>query len=347
MLPTQAIKAEAHRLGFTMAGITTPHPPPHWPMYKHWLALGRNASMVYLNDARRADPHLVLPECRSILVVALAYTNHGNTSQNPDSSQVTESDRGRVASYAWGRDYHFVFPERMKKLVTFIENQVGEAVVHRWYTDTGPLLERDLAQRAGLGWIGKNTCLINPRIGSFFLLGEILLAIELEPDAPFTPDRCGTCTRCISACPTGCIQTDRTIDAGRCISYLTIENKNEIPLEMRPLMGNLVFGCDICQQVCPWNRFSAEKVDPAFNARPGVPYPKLEEELVLTRMEFKNKFMENPVLRSKWRGYLRNIAVAIGNSGNPVFVQMLETAAQIDDPLIRDHATWALKQIEK
>ena len=171
------------------------------------------------------------------------------------SRQQLEQTRGYIAAYARGHDYHMVIPERLKKLGAFIETQVGSALSYRYYTDTGPLLERDLAQRAGLGWIGKNTCLINPRFGSYFLLAEILLGIELEPDTPFTADRCGTCSRCISACPTGCILPDRTIDARRCLSYLTIENKDEIPLDLRPKLGNRVFGCDICQQVCPWNRF--------------------------------------------------------------------------------------------
>ena len=170
----------------------------------------------------------------------------------------------RIASYAHGDDYHDILPARMKELVQFIEEQVGGPVQNRYYTDTGPILERDLAQRAGIGWIGKNTCLINPKQGSYFLLSEILLDLELEPDPPFTTDHCGTCTRCIEACPTDCILPNRTLDARRCISYLTIELKDDIPLELRDKIGDWVFGCDICQQVCPWNRFAAEG-DPAFD----------------------------------------------------------------------------------
>ena len=345
---TQAIKGEARRLGFILTGITTPDPPPHWSVYQHWLALGRHASMNYLNDLRRADPLLVLPECRSILMLAMRYPNpKSNGPLIPLSQQIPEQGRGIVAAYAWGRDYHTVIPERLKALVTFIETRSGAPSKHRWYTDTGPLLERDLAQRAGLGWIGKNTCLINPEIGSFFLLAEILLGIELEPDTPFTADRCGTCSRCIKACPTGCIQSDRTIDARRCVSYLTIENRNEIPSDLRVQLGNRVFGCDICQQICPWNRFAEEDHDPAFDAQAGIFDPVLVEDLALTPQEFNRKFKQNPVLRSKRRGYLRNVAVALGNLGDPAARPALEKAVQKDEPLIREHASWALEQIQK
>lgn len=345
---TQAIKIEAHRLGFALAGITTHDPPPHWPVYERWLALGRHGSMNYLNDLRRADPLLVLPECRSILMLAMRYPNPIlNSPLLPLSQRVPEQRRGYIAAYAWGRDYHTVIPERLKTLARFIETQTGAPLKHRWYTDTGPLLERDLAQRAGLGWIGKNTCLINPGIGSFFLLAEILLGIELEPDSPFTADRCGTCSRCIKACPTGCIQSDRTIDALRCVSYLTIENRNEIPSDLRVHLGNRVFGCDICQQICPWNRFADDDHDPAFDAQPGIFNPVLVEDLALTPQEFNRKFKQNPVLRSKRRGYLRNVAVALGNIRDPAALPTLEKAVQNNEPLIREHAAWALEQIHK
>jgi epoxyqueuosine reductase len=333
---------EAHRLGFALTGITTPDPPPHWPVFQDWLSMGRHGSMDYLADHRRADPRLVLPECRSILVLAVSYADPG--SEMPIDSP---SPAGRVAAYAWGRDYHLVLPERLKTLASFIEAQVGSPVPHRGYTDTGPLLERDLAQRAGLGWIGKNTCLIHPKIGSSFLLAEILLGIELEPDKPFSDDRCGTCSRCITACPTGCILPDRTLNAQRCLSYLTIENKNEIPHDLRPYMGNRVFGCDICQRVCPWNRFANQEHDPAFKARSNLPNPDLIPELALMPQEFQRKFKDNPVLRCKRRGYLRNVAVALGNSGDSAALPVLEKAARDNEPLIQEHAVWALEQIRK
>jgi epoxyqueuosine reductase len=339
---TQAVKNEARRLGFSLAGVTTAEPPPHWPTYERWLSMGRHGTMDYLADPRRADPRLVLSECRSILVLAVSYADPG-----PAVQKELARPTGHVAAYAWGLDYHLVLPERLKTLASFIKTQVGSPVPHRWYTDTGPLLERDLAQRAGLGWIGKNTCLIHPKIGSNFLLTEILLGIELEVDEPFRADRCGKCTRCITACPTSCILSDRTLDSRRCLSYLTIENRNEIPPEMRPHLGNRVFGCDICQQVCPWNRFANQERDPAFNALPGLPYPDLVAELALRPQEFNRKFKGNPVLRSKRRGYLRNVAVALGNSGDPAALPALEKAAQDNEPLIREHAGWALEQIHR
>jgi len=298
--------------------------------------------MDYLADHRRADPRLVLPECKSILVLAIKYPNPNSVPENYGARPV-----GRIAAYAWGMDYHLVLPERLKILASFIEIQVGNPILHRWYTDTGPLLERDMAQRAGLGWIGKNTCLINPKIGSYFILAEILLGIELELDMPFSADRCGVCTRCIAACPTGCILPDRTLDARRCISYLTIENKNEIPPDLRPQLGHHIFGCDICQQVCPWNPALILKHDSAFDARPLLPNPDLIKELSLTPQQFTQKFKANPVLRSKRQGYLRNVAVALGNSGNPAALPALERSVQDNEPLIHEHAAWALEQIQK
>jgi epoxyqueuosine reductase len=233
-----------------------------------------------------------------------------------------------------------VLPDRLRALVDFVEARVGTPVPNRWYTDTGPVLERDLAMRAGLGWIGKNTCLINPHRGSYFLLAEILLAVELAVDTPFVDDRCGTCTRCLDACPTACILPNRTIDATRCISYLTIELKDAIPLELRPRMGDWVFGCDVCQQVCPWNRH-ADTTEPA--QVPVLDAPKLAAELALTPEEFNRKFKGNPVKRAKRRGYLRNAAVALGNTGGPEAVPALGRALLEDpEPLVRRHAAWAL-----
>ena len=339
---TDTIKDEARRLGFSLAGITTPEPPPHWKAFEHWLSMGRHGAMDYLTDSRRADPRLVLPGCRSIMMLAVSYPAAG-TATGDKGPRPT----GRVAAYAWGYDYHLVLPKRLRMLAAFIEAQVGSPIPHRWYTDTGPLLERDLAQRAGLGWIGKNTCLIHPKIGSYFLLAEILLGIELEPDMPYSADRCGKCTRCITACPTGCILPDRTLDARRCLSYLTIENKKEIPLDLRPQLGNWIFGCDICQQICPWNRFANQEHDPVFNAKPGLTDPDLVAELALRPQEFNRKFKDNPVLRSKRGGYLRNVAVVLGNSGNPRALPALEKAFQDDEPLVCEHAAWALQQIRK
>ncbi|MGA7193131.1 MAG: tRNA epoxyqueuosine(34) reductase QueG [Anaerolineales bacterium] len=342
----QAIINESHRLGFLLAGVTTPYPPPHLSVFENWIGQGRNGSMDYLSGdrsrARRADPRLILPECKSILVLALPYTDPKTASVKENVNDI----EGQIASYAWGDDYHLVIPKRLQALVDFIDKQVGHSVPNRWYTDTGPILERDLAQRAGLGWIGKNTCLINPRHGSYFLLAEILLGIELEPDPPFQTDQCGTCTRCIEACPTECILPDRTIDARRCISYLTIELKDDIPTELRSFTGNWIFGCDICQTVCPWNRFAASDGDPVLAPREDVPHPNLIRELELTSEEFNRKFKNSPIKRTKHRGYLRNVAVALGKSKDAAALPTLKKALNHPDLIIREHAKWALEQIE-
>ena len=344
------IKEEARRLGFTLVGITTADPPPHFPAYERWLAMGRQASMGYLSDdraqARRADPKLILPDCQSIIVLGMRYSNPEPGPKIDRKIHSSDHPAGRVAAYAWGTDYHLVMPDRLLALAAFIETQTGQTIPHRYYTDTGPLLERDLAMRAGLGWIGKNTCLINPQHGSYFLLAELLLAYPLEPDPPFEADHCGACTRCIDACPTNCILPDRTLDAGRCISFLTIENKDEIPEELRHAVGNWVFGCDICQMVCPWNvRFAAQEGDPALAPRRGVPFPDLANELGLTPEDFSRKFKDSPIKRARRRGYLRNVAVALGNTGNEESLSPLESSSQGYDPLIREHIKWAMDEI--
>jgi epoxyqueuosine reductase len=348
---TQAVKDEARRLGFDLAGVTTPDPPPHFPTFQHWLNESRHGEMRYLETeralTRRSDPRQILPECRSILVLGIRYFAPGSVSEAPVDPSA-QGKTGRVASYAWGSDYHDVLPQRLKALVSFIEDQVGDSFPNRWYTDTGPILERDIAQRAGLGWIGKNTCLIHPGKGSYYLLSEILLGIELEPDPPFETDHCGSCTRCLDACPTSCILPDRTIDARRCISYLTIELKEAIPLELRPQIGDWVFGCDICQQVCPWNeRFARPEGDPAFAPRPGLPAPDLEHELEnLTPEAFAAKFKGSPVKRAKRRGYLRNVAVALGNMGRPESVSILAKVLLTEaESLVRGQAAWALGRL--
>lgn len=343
MTLTEAIKAEVHRQGFQLVGVTTPDPPPHLPVFEDWLRRNLHGEMGYLaterSRQRRADPRRILPECRSILMLGVRYP-----APEPAGAIDGIGPSGRVASYAWGDDYHDVLPERLQSLVSFIENRVGHAVPNRWYTDTGPILERDLAQLAGLGWIGKNTCLIHPKLGSYFLLAEILLGIELEADAPFVPDHCGTCRRCLDACPTGCILENRTIDATRCISYLTIELKGAVPVGLRSKMGEWVFGCDICQQVCPWNRrFASGDSDRAFSPRPELPRPNLIQEMALSPQEFNRKFRGSPVKRSKRRGYLRNVAVSLGNHGEREAVPALVEALTNDpEPLVRKHAAWAL-----
>jgi epoxyqueuosine reductase len=342
----KAIKEKARQLGFILAGVTTPEPPEHYSTFENWLAQGHHGTMNYLasdrSRVRRADPREILPECKSILVLATPYS----PPFAPSETSVVEADvaRGNIASYALGDDYHDILPARMKELVQFIEEQTGCPVKNRWYTDSGPILERDLAQRAGIGWIGKNTCLIHPKHGSYFLLSEILLDLVLEPDPPFSTDQCGTCTRCIEACPTDCILPDRTIDATRCISYLTIELKDDIPIELRDKIGDWVFGCDICQMVCPWNRFAGEG-DSAF--RDKDPIYSLTKELTVSTQEFNQRFKRSPIKRARRRGYLRNVAVALGNTGDMLALPVLQNALNDEEPLVREHAHWAIEKIQQ
>ena len=332
----QAIKEKASQLGFTLAGVTSSEPPSHYSAFESWLNADMYGAMKYLAEersrTRRADSKQILPECKSILVLAMPY-----------SPLLRDPSPFHIASYALGDDYHDIIPPRLKLIVEFIEEQLGHPIPNRYYTDTGPILERELAQRAGLGWIGKNSMLINPKAGSTFFLAEILLGIELEPDEAIITDHCGTCTRCLTACPTQCILPNRILDARRCISYLTIELKDDIPEELRPLMKDWIFGCDVCQQVCPWNRFSTQ-ADSAFE--PKIPLPVLTDDLILTSVEFNQRFKKSPIKRAKRRGYLRNLAVAIGNNGSETDLPVLEQASQDDEPMISEHAKWAMEKIK-
>jgi len=341
------IKRKARELGFTLVGITTPEQPSHLNVYKDWIKAGHHGKMAYLETDRaikaRANPRILLPECQSILVLGIPYSNPHST----PSAVADTGPTGRIAAYAWGDDYHDVLKVALKELVDYIEELSGTSVANRWYTDTGPIMESELAQRAGLGWIGKNSLLINPEQGSYFLLAEILLGIELEADQAVTNDFCGSCTRCIEACPSDCILPNRTIDANRCISYLSIELKDVIPTENRTQMDNWVFGCDICQEVCPWNmRFAHSRGHHEFEAREGIQLIELEKELELGPGDFNKKFKASPVKRTKRRGYLRNVAIALGNAGQESSVPALKRSLLTDEEkLIRGHAAWALGKI--
>ncbi len=263
----------------------------------------------------------------------------------PHAAEPTSS--AKVAAYAQGDDYHEVLVDRLRELVGFLEGTVGTPVPNRIYADTGPLLERELAQRAGLGWIGKNTCLIHPRKGSYLLLAEVLLGIPLHPDGPMTSDHCGACTLCIQACPTECILPDRTLDAVRCISYLTIELKGEIPAELRSQTGDWVFGCDICQQVCPWNvRFAAPTLDSAFQPRLFLEKPAILDFLEMDAARYRRQLKDSPLKRPKRRGLMRNACVAAGNSrGLPYVAALSRILLKEQDAQVRAHAAWALGQI--
>lgn len=338
----EQIRRRSRELGFALCGITTPDPPPHFAIFQAWLESGRQGGMAYLESARarsaRGQPQKLLASCRSILVLAAPYPAPSPPRPDPMA--------GRLASYAQGNDYHDVLLPKLKALVGFVEEQLGRTLDFRAYTDSGPILERDLAQRAGLGWIGKNTLLIHPQYGSFFFLAEILIDLLLPPDEPFEADRCGTCTRCLQACPTQCILPDRTLDARRCLSYLTIEWKGPLPAELREPLGNWVFGCDVCQEVCPWNqRAQSPSPDAHFLPRGHFPITDLARELALDEIQAAERFRGSPLRRTQREGYRRNVAVALGNSRQPAAVPALSQALRDPLPLIRQHAAWALGRI--
>lgn len=339
----QWLRAEALSLGFDSFGVTHPDPPAHLDVFYEWLQYGRHGEMDYLASERgqmaRSDPKLLLPECRSIVVLAMNYLP-----QNPGPAMGGEA---RVSTYALGDDYHDLIENRLIELVRALEARVGGPVAHKIYTDTGPLLERELGQRAGLGWIGKNTCLIDPSHGSYFFLAELLLEIPLPLDDPLETDHCGSCRRCLDACPTGCILPDRTLDARRCISYLTIELRGPIPEELRDEIGEWVFGCDICQQVCPWNiRFARPTKETGFQTRPWFQGLDPTSLLDLDQARYRDTLHGSPLKRAKRQGLLRNAAVAAGNSGKGKYVEALaHSLLDEPQPLVRAHAAWALGQL--
>jgi epoxyqueuosine reductase len=341
-----AIKTEAYRLGFTLCGITLPSEPMHLEVFKHWIEAGRQAEMGYLATERayqcRKDPAVIFPGVKSIIILGTPYRLKEIPISPPSKGPV-----GRIASYAWGIDYHIDLPIRMRLLGDFISHTLGLNVPYRGYTDTAPILERELAQAAGLGWIGKNSCLISPTIGSGILLSELFIDLDLEPDPPFIFDRCGSCHRCLDACPTGCIHTDRTLDAQSCISYLTIENKGPIPVAFRKSIGNWIFGCDICQSVCPWNiRFAPTIGDISLVPKIESQLPKLLQEISLTTKEFNQKFRHSAVSRARRRGYLRNVAISIGNSMDPSTIEALAHITNHEvEPIVRGAAAWAMRTI--
>ena len=340
-----ALKARAHELGFDLVGITTVQPPAHLDHYQAWIAAGRHAGMGYLAGERalqrRSDPRTILPGCRSIIVTGTYYAPL-------ETRQSRSTSDARVAAYAQGDDYHTLLAARLQDLAGFLRAECGHEFEHRIYTDTGPLLERELAMRAGLGWIGKNTCLIHPSRGSYLLLAEMLLDLELPPDEPFASDRCGSCTRCIEACPTGCILPDRTLDAGRCISYLTIEEKSSIPAGLRPAIGDWLFGCDICQDVCPWNqRFACTVHDRAFQPRPVLTPLRLAGMLERKTGAWRDGLRGSPLERPRRRGLVRNAAVVAGNQRRSDLTGVLGELLRSDpEPIVREHAAWALGQLE-
>jgi epoxyqueuosine reductase len=336
----ETVRRLARECGFDLAGIAPAGPLPEFHFYRQWVEAGMAGEMSYLTGRRaemRADPGSLLASARSIVCVGKLYDG-------------SEFERGGISRYALGHDYHQIVRDGLKKLVERLKQSGAGPFYWKICVDTAPLLERACARRAGLGWIGKNTCLIHQRMGSWFFLGVLLVSLGLEPDGP-PPERCGTCTRCIDACPTrAIIPTGRAegpawaLDARRCISYLTIELRGAVPESLRSGIGPHVFGCDICQQVCPWNRKAPLASEPSFAPRrPALP---LEQLVALSEQEFRDMFRRTPVLRCRYTGFLRNVAVAMGNAALEEYRRPLERLARFRDPLVQDHARWALARLQ-
>lgn len=336
----------ARELGFDSCRVAVCSPPAHADAFEHWLAAGAHGEMEYMarGDEKRRDPQKILPGAKSMVVLALNYfqgVEAGVSPADKDAAGTAATTFGRVARYAWGDDYHDVIAAKLDKIDIFLRELGGR---QKCYVDTGPILERDHAAQAGIGWHGKSTMLIDEKLGTWFFLAEILTTLELPPDE-LTQDRCGTCERCITACPTGAITAPHKLDARRCISYLTIELKSSIPLELRPLIGDRIFGCDDCLDACPWNRFAQVSHESAFAARRSTTAFSLRDYLALNEAEFRNLFRNSPIKRIKRRGFLRNVCVALGNVGTSEDLPALRRAALDSEPLVAEHAAWAIEQI--
>ncbi len=335
------IRQRALELGFDDCRFTSATPPESAPQLSKWLEGKQHGEMNWLerNASKRIDLQKVLPGAKSVIALAASY--QAETSH----FALRTPHCGVVARYAQFDDYHDVLAVRLKALTGFIDLMADRKVHSLWYVDTGPVLERDLAQRAGLGFAGKHTNLISRKLGNWFFLAEILTTLELEPDAP-EKNHCGNCSRCISACPTNAITAPFQLDARKCISYLTIELKGSIPVEFRRAIGNRIYGCDDCLAVCPWNRFAREGKLMKPHARKDLEQPDLIELLQLDEASFKSRFAGSPVLRTKRRGLLRNVCVALGNVGGESAMPHLQKAATDPEPLIAEHAHWAIGQIQ-
>ncbi len=384
---TARIAEQARKIGFDLCGVARADECGDPARLAEWLARGYAGEMHYLRDARRLTAHDAMPGACSVIVCAMNYNTErpysqtalGNAVKNTDGDGGAKNEhrapRGWISRYAWGDEYHDVLKARLEELLSWLRGETDLEFQARAYVDTGPVLERLAAKHAGLGWQAKNTCLINQKLGSWLFLGVILTDLDLTPsiedDAKSSRDLCGSCTRCIDACPTHAFIEPYVMDAQRCISYLTIELRGAIPEELRPAMGSMVFGCDICQDVCPWNRkapatmltqFLPREIGngshdtPKFSSdaigRKSLFLPELEWLLTLSEDEFRRVFRGSPVKRAKWRGMLRNACVALGNSEiqpeNAAYarvIQRLETLAAGPDAMIAEHAAWALKQI--
>jgi epoxyqueuosine reductase len=351
----EAVRRRAQELGFDDCRFTTAKAPESASRFRQWLADGKQGQMAYLerNAFKRIDPQQVLSGAETLIMLAASYAESNLatpnlskvTSEHPTAGQ-SKPSTGVVARYARYHDYHDVIAGRLKPLADFVNTLGGENTRSLWYVDTGPLLERDLAQRAGLGFVGKHTNVISRKLGNWFFLAEVITTLKLEPD-PTERNRCGSCTRCIAACPTAAITGPFQLDARRCISYLTIELKGAIPIEFRQAIGNRIYGCDDCLAVCPWNRFARAGGIMRGHERQDLTNPELMELLELDDVEFGRRFADTPMLRTKRRGLLRNVCVALGNTGDERALPALRRAAGDPEPLIAEHARWAIEQISE
>jgi epoxyqueuosine reductase len=359
----QGIKDQARALGFELVGMAAATPADGFDRLADWLDRGFAGEMAYMHRHREAcrHPQSVLPAVRSVVMVGMNYKPPvGNadsglriaerstacSTPNPIRNPQSAIRDGKVARYARGADYHDVLRAKLNQLLAWVQTEApncrGRGVV-----DTAPLLERDFARRAGLGWFGKNTMLLNKRLGSYFFLGALLLDIDLQADPPHDTSHCGTCTACLDACPTRAFVEPGVLDSRRCISYLTIELRGPMPEALRPQVGDWVFGCDVCQEVCPWNRKAPMGAEPAFQPRADLETVDLVELLGLSEKEFRERFKGTALMRTRRRGLLRNAAIALGNSGDPAALPGLRRALEDSEPLIREAAAWAIAQIER
>ena len=345
------VKRAAQQAGFELTGIAPAADSPELQSFPEWIAAGHAGEMKYMaarderGSLKRASLSRVAPWARSVIVCAINY----NT-EHPYSTELRDPNRGWISRYAWSReDYHDAVLRRLEQVEAALHEAVEQSdpqLITRSYVDTGPIVERVFAKYAGVGWIGKNTCIINQKIGSWLFLGVILTSLELTPDVA-APDRCGTCTRCIEACPTDAILAPYQLDANRCISYLTIEKRGSIPEELRADIGRHVFGCDICQDVCPWNRKAPATTAPEFAAREGLVNPALDWLAEMSAEEFRETFRGSPIRRTKRSGLRRNAVIAMGNSGNRHFLPLLEALIVDEDEAVADSAHWAAEELRK
>ena len=334
------IKEAAQRLGFELVGISPMRPAPHEQSFAQWLRKGLAGNLDYMQrtESLRRDPRELVPWAVSIISVGMNY--YSGYSRPVESSE----SRGWISRYAWGDDYHNLMKGKLEALLESIGQFHDGNIQGKAFVDSGPVLERDFAGIAGLGWIGKNTHLISPKKGSWFFLGELFVDLPLAYDRPIR-DRCGRCDLCLKACPTGAFVGPYVLDARRCISYLTIELKDWMPRSLRPLVGNHIFGCDICQEVCPYNVKALPTAEIAFQPRSGLHAPELIAFLSLSEAEFRQRFRASPILRAKRRGFLRNVAVALGNLKALDAVPALIRSLDDEESVVRGHVAWALGQI--